>query len=128
MRYDFVYGKVISQRVEKMAQQTQQVQQVPMQRMVSYDREGLQRLQQEIDQEQYNLQRMTSEEERADRRKMRELFESVRIFFIHFVIFLLYFVLYCIVLSFCYEIPIVYSKNNYEFKFVFSWIPITMVD
>lgn len=59
-----------------MAQQTQQVQ---MQRMVSYDREGLQRLQQEIDQEQYNLQRMTSEEERADRRKMRELFESVSV-------------------------------------------------
>lgn len=57
-----------------MAQQT-----VQMQRLDSvYDREGLQRLQQEIDQEQYNLQRMTSEEERADRRKMRELFDSVR--------------------------------------------------
>lgn len=61
-----------------MAQQTQQPQQIPLNRMVSYDREGLQRLQQEIDQEQYNLQRMTSEEERADRRKMRELFDSVR--------------------------------------------------
>ena len=60
-----------------MAQQTQQVQ---MQRMVSYDREGLQRLEQEIDREQHNLQRMTSEEERADRRKMRELFESVSCF------------------------------------------------
>lgn len=60
-----------------MAQQTQQVQ---MQRMVSYDREGIQRLQEEIDREQYNLQRMTSEEERADRRKMRELFESVSCF------------------------------------------------
>ncbi|XP_031635937.1 rhomboid-related protein 2-like isoform X2 [Contarinia nasturtii] len=56
-----------------MAQQT-----IQMQRLNSgYDREGLQRLQQEIDQEQYNLQRMTSEEERADRRKMRELFDAL---------------------------------------------------
>lgn len=77
-----------------MAQQTQQV---PMQRMVSYDREGLQRLQQEIDQEQYNLQRMTSEEERADRRKMRELFESVRIFFPSFCYFS---IVFCFVLLF----------------------------
>lgn len=79
-----------------MAQQTQQV---PMQRMVSYDREGVQRLQQEIDQEQYNLQRMTSEEERADRRKMHDLFETVRIFFFfHFVMSSFYFVLSCFLL------------------------------
>lgn len=66
-----------------MAQQTQQVQ---MERMVSYDREGLQRLQEEIDREQYNLQRMTSEEERADRRKMRELFDSVSFFICVFIL------------------------------------------
>ncbi|XP_055305012.1 rhomboid-related protein 2-like [Sitodiplosis mosellana] len=57
-----------------MAQQTQQVQ---MQQMVSYDLKGLQRLRQEMDQEHNNLQQMTSEEERADRRKMREIFESL---------------------------------------------------
>lgn len=84
-----------------MAQQTQQV---PMQRMVSYDREGVQRLQQEIDQEQYNLQRMTSEEERADRRKMHDLFETVRIFFF-FILLCLHFILFC--LAFCYENSIV---------------------
>lgn len=52
---------------------------IQMQRMDSaYDREGLQQLQQELDQEERNLQRMTSEEERADRRKMRIIFDSVR--------------------------------------------------
>lgn len=53
---------------------------VQLQRLQSgYDNEGLQQLQRELNQEQINLQRMTSEEERADRRKMREVFESVRI-------------------------------------------------
>lgn len=41
------------------------------------DIEQLQRLQQELDQVHLNLQRMTSTEEREDRRKMREVFESV---------------------------------------------------
>lgn len=57
-------------------------QQIQLQRTQSaYDRDGVQQLQRELDEEHRNLQRMTSEEERADRRKMRELFESVRIFF-----------------------------------------------
>lgn len=55
-------------------------QQIEMQRQQSaYDREGLQQLQQELDQEQYNLQRMTSEEERQDRQKMRRIFNSVSV-------------------------------------------------
>lgn len=53
---------------------------VQLQRLQSgYDNEGLEQLQRELDQEQINLQRMTSQEERADRQKMREVFESVRI-------------------------------------------------
>lgn len=43
--------------------------------------EGAQQLQREINEENLNLQRMTSEEERADRHKMRQIFNSVRIFF-----------------------------------------------
>lgn len=55
-------------------------QQIELQRQQSaYDREGLQQLQQELDQENINLQRMTSTEERADRQKMRRIFNSVRL-------------------------------------------------
>lgn len=55
-------------------------QQIELQRTQSgYDNEGLQQLQHELDQEQQHLQRMTSEEERADRQKMRRIFNSVRI-------------------------------------------------
>lgn len=53
-------------------------QQIELQRTQSgYDNEGLQQLQQELDEEQRHLQRMTSEEERADRLKMRRIFNSV---------------------------------------------------
>lgn len=53
-------------------------QQIELQRQQSgYDREGLQQLQQELDHEQFQLQRMTSEEERQDRQKMRRIFNMV---------------------------------------------------
>lgn len=55
-------------------------QQIELQRSQSgYDNEGLQQLQRELNQEHQNLQRMTSAETREDRRKMREIFESVSI-------------------------------------------------
>lgn len=55
-------------------------QQIELQRTQSgYDNEGLQQLQQELDEEHRHLQRMTSEEERADRLKMRRIFNSVSI-------------------------------------------------
>lgn len=50
-----------------------------LQRMTS--EEGAQQLQRELNEENLNLQRMTSEEERADRQRMRLIFNSVRIFF-----------------------------------------------
>lgn len=54
-------------------------QQIELQRSQSgYDNEGLQQLQRELHHEEIALQRMTSEEERADRRRMRQLFETVR--------------------------------------------------
>lgn len=49
-----------------------------LQRMTS--EEGAQQLQRELNEENLNLQRMTSEEERADRQRMRLIFNSVRIF------------------------------------------------
>lgn len=53
-------------------------QQIELQRSQSaYDREGLQQLQEELDREHQNLQRMTSQEEREDRAKMRRIFNSV---------------------------------------------------
>lgn len=55
-------------------------QQIELQRTQSaYDNEGLQQLQQELDEEHRHLQRMTSTEEREDRQKMRRIFNSVRI-------------------------------------------------
>lgn len=55
-------------------------QQIELQRPQSaYDNEGLQQLQQELDQEHRHLQRMTSTEEREDRQKMRRIFNSVSI-------------------------------------------------
>lgn len=55
-------------------------QQIELQRSQSgYDNDGLQQLQRELNQEHQNLQRMTSAETREDRRKMREIFESVSI-------------------------------------------------
>lgn len=58
-------------------------QQIELQRTQSaYDNEGLQQLQNELDQDHQHLQRMTSEEERADRQKMRRIFNSVRILFL----------------------------------------------
>lgn len=60
-------------------------QEVQLQRLQSgYDNEGLQQLQRELNQEQINLQRMTSAEERADRQRMREVFDSVRMNFFSF--------------------------------------------
>lgn len=59
---------------DKMAQQIEL-----QQTQSGYDRDGLQQLQQELDQENLNLQRMTSTEERADRQKMRRIFNSVRV-------------------------------------------------
>lgn len=57
-------------------------QQIELQRPQSaYDNDGLQQLQQELDQEHRNLQRMTSSEEREDRQKMRRIFNSVSISF-----------------------------------------------
>lgn len=53
-------------------------QQIELQRTQSgYDNEGLQQLQQELDEEHRHLQRMTSTEEREDRQKMRRIFDSV---------------------------------------------------
>lgn len=61
---------------DKMAQQ------IELQRTQSaYDHDSVQQLQQELDQENLNLQRMTSTEERADRQKMRRIFNSVRMEF-----------------------------------------------
>lgn len=55
-------------------------QQIELQRTQSaYDNEGLQQLQQELDEEHRHLQRMTSTEEREDRQKMRRIFNSVSI-------------------------------------------------
>lgn len=57
-------------------------QQIELQRTQSaYDNEGLQQLQQELDEEHRHLQRMTSTEEREDRQKMRRIFNSVSISF-----------------------------------------------
>lgn len=90
-------------------------QQIEMQRQQSgYDREGLQQLQQELDREQYNLQRMTSEEERQDRQKMRRIFNSVSVTQKltlrqgHFPCFF------------------VYGDQFNDVRFIFSWMRIVM--
>lgn len=73
----FSYYNFESEFINKMAQQ------IELQRSQSgYDNDGLQQLQRELDLEHQNLQRMTSTEAREDRQKMREIFESVRIWMI----------------------------------------------
>lgn len=84
-------------------------QQIPMQFQRSqsgYDTDGLQQLQNELQQEDFVLQRLNSEEERNHRQKMRQIFRSVSIF-----LYLIYYT--SIDVNFFYGTQKIKAKKNY---------------